>query len=446
MFRRRALGCLLTLVLVVCVVAPVTAERLAVPAGWAVRHGTGGLVCLTPRDWRLQSGSGGRFVIYHPAGGGAVDGLLAVEPLARVNQTAQALVAGVERIWPRLFPGARVSGVRLVSTQPQAAVAGFTYQSGGRQFKGSALGYINGGRGVVYAISAQSGVWPAFRPVMLKMLRSFFYTAGDGHGVAGAVRLPAMVRWQDPKEHAFTCLVPRGWSVEGGMVRLHAVDTRPELLVQSPDRRILIRLGDAAVPFFMQPNPLVPNGTWYHGPYGNQAFALYYLPGAEFLSRYYLPQRVGRVSRLRLTSLPRLAREAARRWSRAGLPQRVDVGEATFTTQGRQGPRRGYAFCTTAMIQVPGGANYTWRVPHLYGYLAAPGQEPLARALLSKMVASFQIDPSWQALQVATAGRNAQIVAQSNREITHMINQEFVQRQATLDRIFERWARYNRGW
>ncbi len=57
---------------------------------------------------------------------------------------------------------------------------------------------------------------------------------------------------------------PRSWSVEGGMARLHAVDTRPELLVQSPDRRILIRPGEAAGPFFMQPNNyLVPNGAWY---------------------------------------------------------------------------------------------------------------------------------------------------------------------------------------
>src|SRR4051812_33256648 len=53
-------------------------------------------------------------------------------------------------------------------------------------------------------------------------------------------------RWVDPTESAFSLDVPVGWKISGGIKR--ASDTRSEIMMQSPDGQIIVKIGDVNIP------------------------------------------------------------------------------------------------------------------------------------------------------------------------------------------------------
>jgi hypothetical protein len=67
---------------------------------------------------------------------------------------------------------------------------------------------------------------------MRRILLGFFYSDSSSPPKAKGgkrLQLPKLVSWRDPLEGAFTCPVPNGWKVEGGLKRFTALDVRPEL-------------------------------------------------------------------------------------------------------------------------------------------------------------------------------------------------------------------------
>ena len=67
--------------------------------------------------------------------------------------------------------------------------------------------------------------------------------------------------------------LPRGWRVDGGLVRQASVDVRPYVRVNSPDGAVTVALGDSKVPPFAVPNAQLDyagfgEGTWYSPGYG----------------------------------------------------------------------------------------------------------------------------------------------------------------------------------
>ena len=207
-----------------------------------------------------------------------------------------------------------------------------------------------------------------------------------------------MAPWRDPAEGAFSTVVPRGWRAEGGLRRMASVDARPELLVQSPDGHILVRLGDAFIGSMVMPNQMLAasgfrEGGFYSPGYGVRLRVLRYLPGAAFLTNFYLPQRVSQFSNVQARDLPQVTQQAMATYSRYGMNIRVDTGETQFMAQSPNGPMHGYAFAMTRLVMAPGGGSAVWEVPYFFGYLAAPNQEAQARAVLDSMVANLRNGP-----------------------------------------------------
>ena len=226
-------------------------------------------------------------------------------------------------------------------------------------------------------------------------------SSGGTPARAASLKVPRMIPWSDPNENAFSCPVPEGWSVRGGLVRLNALDIRPELLVMSPDGQVLVRIGDSFIGQMVNFNQAMqaygfPEGSTY-GPYGVQMLVLRYLPGIRYALDYYLPNRLGQFGGVREQDLPQLSQQAQAIYSRVGLPVRVDTGEAVFDAQTQEGPRKGYIFCQTRLTSSPGlpqGAG-AWEVLTLMGYLAAPQREALAEAVFSAMASGFKPNPAW---------------------------------------------------
>lgn len=426
------------------------AARRQVPRGWQVYGGQSGLVVMHPAGWRVKEYSGGGFLALRPGPGGGAEAFALAQPL-KIEGQAASVVRGLGKILPGLFPGVRVSRLRSLSAQPDVAEARLDYAIKGRPFQGAALCFRQGKRGMLYAAAALREAWPGERQPALRILRSFMYAAPAAAAAPGSararVRLPAMVPWRDPTENAFRVLVPSGWRVQGGLRRFHAVDVRPELVVTSPDGEVAVRLGDARVPTMAQANSMLARsgfleGSMYSPGYGAQQMVLRYLPGAQFATQFYLPRLVGQVSQVRARNLPQVARRTQAVYQQAGLNMQVDTGEVSFSSQGQQGLRRGYLFVQTSKVEMPGMPGLgTWQVETLYGYLARPDKEPLARAVLNAMVQSFQLDPGWVARQAQTAGQVSGIVTRTNQQITRIIRDTFQYRQQAQDQALERFDR-----
>ncbi|MEJ2347567.1 MAG: hypothetical protein P8090_19710 [Gammaproteobacteria bacterium] len=256
-----------------------------------------------------------------------------------------------------------------------------------------------------------------------------------------------MVTWQDPTEGAFTVPVPAGWQVHGGVRRFGALDVRVEVVATSPDGRMLVRIGDWAVPSaFIPMNQFLAQmglqeGQMYTpgGAATGGQMILRYLPGVQFLVNWYLPQRVGRFRVTAQRNDVQLSQQVTAFEMRMGLQMQSVFGEVAFDTQTNQGPRKGYAFVQTRASQMP------WFVSRLWGYLSAPETEPVAAAVLNRMVTGFRTNPQWGMAQIRGAGRAAQIEHQAHEEISNMITRGYERRSLIQDRMHERTIRAIRG-
>ena len=423
--------------------------KVEIPPGWTVFRGQSGLIVVHPRGWNVQERGAGAFLTYRPGPGGIATALAMVAPMQRIDGQALGIVQGVGQIFPDLFPNVNIFKSRLLSQNPEVALAEMQYALQGLPFKGLAMCFKKDNRGVLYAIAGSTSTWLQDEPVMKQILSRFFY-AGETGSAGGSSPLPQMVPWNDLREGAFTCPVPAGWQVEGGVTRVAPLDKRVELLVISPDKKALVRIGDAFIPSFAAPGRMtqfagVSEGMW-HSPDGmHRIFIMRYLPGTVFLTQYYLPQRAGQVTNVRTRTYPELAQRIQAQRSQV-LPIQVDVGDASFDAQTEMGQRKGYAGVQTVMSPVPGyPGDAVWWVEFLAGYLAAPEAEPVAEAVLQQMVAGFQMHPVWVQQQAAQAGEISAIWGRNHNEISEMLHQGYMNRTQSRDRFQDRRARANRG-
>ena len=425
-------------------------RQITIPSGWELFRGAGGLMVLHPKGWQIQDRGEGSFLAYRSSPGGGATALVLVEPIPKIEGRAAGVVTGIGQIYPELFPGVRVEDLRSVSRDPDVVTGNMAYNAGERPFRGQAMCFVHRQRGVLYAVASTAATWPEEAPVMKRILQNFFYAPPAAAETGQRVQLPRMVAWRDPLENAFACPVPAGWKVEGGLRRFSTLDVRPELLVTSPDGKILIRIGDAFIPPMILPSQLLQSygvyeGRWYSTDGINRQFVMRYLPGTEFLTAMYLPQRVGEVHNLQARSFPELSQHEQLRAQQAGIVSRVDTGELTFDARTGEGARKGYAFVQTNMVPNPGMPGGYWNVLRFHGCLSAPESEPLARALLYKMVSEYRVDPNWTAQQLRLIGQTSQIMSQTSNEISDMIAESFKKRSEAQDRMFGKTTRALRG-
>jgi hypothetical protein len=423
-------------------------NRVQLAPGWTVFHDKTGLVVPHPAGWQVRALGDGGFFAFRPEGGQGATAVVYVMPLASVQGTPNGVVQGLGQIAPQLFPGVRVFSVRTVSRSPAVALGNLKFSPHGSPFVGSVMCYVDGGRGVVYAIAAQQSSWARDQATLRRMLSDFFYSPpGGAPGPGGPPALPRMVTWQDPTERAFTVPVPAGWHVQGGVRRLGTVDVRIEVVATSPDRRMMVRIGDWGVPAsFIPMNQFhaqagLREGQIYYpsGPAAGQQMILRYLPGVQFLVHWYLPQRVGQFTVTAQRDDVQLSQQVTAFQMRMGLQTQSVFGEAAFDAQTNQGLRKGYAFVETRADQM------LWFVGRLWGYLSAPQDEPVAAAVLNRMVEGFRTNPQWGMAQIHAAGQAAAAQHQANEEISNMINQGYKQRSLIQDRVHQRTIRAIRG-
>jgi hypothetical protein len=205
----------------------------------------------------------------------------------------------------------------------------------------------------------------------------------------------AAVRWTpfiDPAEKAFTVEVPAGWTVKGGIIRLGFSDARAMVDMTSPDGRINVRLGDVAVPPYVEP-------TQYHAREGEtydlgaqaQMVVARYRTGPEFAVLYsharfhalcHNPRGDSTPSGI---SLPDVVPSET-------PPDQSSSGAISYRCDAPREPQGyavAFAWAKTALFKS------IWGVTPLASFYAPADQVELARAVLLRSAKSFQLRPEW---------------------------------------------------
>lgn len=249
-------------------------------------------------------------------------------------------------------------------------------------------------------------------------------------------------RFTDPVEHAFTVDVPAGWRVAGGTRRMNSVEIRAGVEAISPDGAIDLFYSDPDVPLFTVPSPMLEmaglrQGMVYNPGQGVQLLIEPYMTGEQFAANWG-PRRVAEscsnVSRTGAQARPDQSQAINTTYQQYGITTSIQAGEATFACTLNGTPAVGYVFAATEFVQ--NQASALWDVKSLAGFIARREAAASAAGLLTHMVASFRIDPSWQAQQNNLTQQFNQIVAETNHVVSNAIIENGRKLAATSDAIF----------
>jgi len=150
--------------------------RAEIPAGWTVFRGQRGLIVLHPLGWSVQERGAGAFLAYRLGPGGMVAALALAAPIEKIEGRALGVVQGIGQIYPDLFPNVKVIKGRLLSPNPEVALADMQFAAQGLAFKGMAMCFKEDNRGVLYAIAGGASTWLQDEPVMKQILSRIFYS------------------------------------------------------------------------------------------------------------------------------------------------------------------------------------------------------------------------------------------------------------------------------
>ena len=444
--RGRAVAAALALVAVIAV----ETTSLAAP-GWTTSR-DGSVEIDHPSGWRLQrDDASGQLVVQ-----GTRNERLIVWPFF-VGGGLDEASAG--RVLARL---ARGQAPQVPWAPPQSVGRG-ALRTGGRGTSETAVAslvWTTSPRGT--AAQFVLAVAPGDRgrdvePVFAKILASLRLTGRPPTaGAASAPRIDvAYVRFQDPSEGAFSLDVPRGWRVSGGLVRKAPVDVRSQVVASSPDNHVHLRIGDADVPPFTLPTPLLVQsgfreGATYSPGYGVNMLVMRYLPGEQF-AQSWVTSKVGPTcAGLQIVNtrpLPRTVEAMNAIMARHGSPavsQRLHAGDLAFRCQRGEVPMVGYLFVATLLTAGSAGGG-TWHVDQLQGYLSPPARAGEAQAVLSHMAETVTLNPEWVRMQQNITASTSRIVADTGAHISRVISDSYWTRQASLDEVSRRRSNQTMG-
>lgn len=255
---------------------------------------------------------------------------------------------------------------------------------------------------------------------------------------------PAAVQWVkyvDPAEHAFSIDVPAGWRVQGGSRRMNTVDIRTGVDIASPDGAIQIFYGDASVPIYTLPSPMLARaglgvGQVYSPGFGQQMVIMPYHNGEAFAAQWGA-QRIGRicggVQRTGAQPRPDASHGIDQAMAAFGIHTSIQAGEANFSCSLQGTPAAGYVFAATELVRAQ--MSSLWDVKSLAGFVAAQPRAAEANALLGHIVSSFAIDPGWAARQQQLTAETSRAIAQTNQVVSNAIAQNHKTLSETSDMI-----------
>ena len=237
------------------------------------------------------------------------------------------------------------------------------------------------------------------------------------------------VRFTDPVEHAFSLEAPAGWVVEGGSRRVSANDVRTGVVARPPDGSMELFFGDSDTPAFTLPNAALSaagfrDGSTFSPGQGQTLVVADYRAGEAFAAGWGA-QRLGRgCAAPRLTAsrpLPQADEAMDAAYAQGGVQTSIHAGEAKFTCTWNGGTGAGYVFAATEMAE--GGDRERWGATALAGFAARADRSREAAQVLSRLAASFTLDPEWAARQQGLSSNSPGVVSSTNAAVSRSVSQ-----------------------
>jgi len=347
--------------------------------------------------------------------------------------TCEQFIHQLPTLFASVFPNARIQDTRRVQKLPDAVVSLMSYSANGKIGLANLLCWIDGRNGMFFAIAAPQERFNSQKETMVKVLETFVI-----------IQPSIYTQWQDPKEYAFSLVLPRNWKVTGGLFRFAPLDTRPALEAISPDAQIRITVGDAEIPPFAVPNPSIGfrEGS-LHPVAGVRMMVMRYMPGVTF-AKWYVMNKVTRgysdLTFIEVRDRPDTVQIFNTIGAQFGLPgyySRMSAGEVAFTCKKFGQLIHGYYFAATHLTQLIGIAG--WGVPYLNGYLASAGKVGEAQSAFKLMMKSFRWNIQWLNMQIGIASGAGRIEAGAQEAISNIINDAYWNRQLVMDELSRKY-------
>jgi hypothetical protein len=400
---------------------------VSIPSGWKVADGAQGVKISDP-----DSSSFVRLTAF----------------FAKGNVSSEQFLRALPELEANTLPNCQVTRVSKQDGQIDNAIAALSFGNGK---KALAMCSIYDHSGMLYMIGASKGSFQEERPELVKILKSFSYLNGASTGRESLSGSGLQFKsFSDPNENAFSVEVPSGWTVKGGMYRKAQVDVRPELLIQSPDGKVGIRIGDRNLPPFIEPNRMLELGGFHVGStyspgYGVNLLVEPYIAGEQFASTYasnHLKQSYQNVRIVESKDRSDLTDQLNEVYSQLGNVK-LTAGSAALTAERNGTPYEGYYLAGT--LESSMGEQGMWVAQFLDGYMAPRGRTSEAEEVLKHALETYRIQSSWANMQQGIAMNTSEIVRKTGEAVSKSLMDTFWTQTHAQDENFRKWDNYIRG-
>ncbi|MEZ5356345.1 MAG: hypothetical protein R2762_27235 [Bryobacteraceae bacterium] len=418
------------------------------PRGWIRHTDPGGFAVVLPTSWKtaatVDPNSGLPLFRFQ----GPDPRLFAFVMPVRISEPdlRSWFAAHVRRQFAAVFPSVSSASPQLVQGRAGAILSAVRFDTRAGAGQGAILVYRVGKMAMAYGIGAPAGEFTQARPALVRVLSSFRFVAPRQTSLGKTNRsAPALTyaTFQDPTEGAYTVQVPQGWKVNGGVQRnFGPTYPLPYLQIHSPGGQITVVAGDPTVPPFVEPQSvggMFRPGQMYSPGYGSRMMVMAYHHGLAYAG-IYLERMVGRtVTGIRIRDRRDRADMVApfnqSQQTNALAQTQATAGEISFEGQRAGSPTLGYLYCSTTkteMRQISAGGM--WYVTGLYYWLAPPGQESTALAVIAQLVRTFRTSERWYYANQKQVAQTSRIVSETSDRISQVISDSYWSRQKTMDR------------
>jgi len=360
--------------------------------------------------------------------------------------TTKSVVDSMVTILKESYPDLEILSLRKLSTVQGTVALKLSYSDRGTKYQGLLLCTVEGKRAMLSGFVSPLKTYAQSKADLVKILSSFKVdpTLRDASRIVPPD--DEFITYKDPNEGAFTLKVPKGWKVEGGVVRPY-IDAAVALEMKKDAEGITaISYYAPLPPLFAEPNETLSmagfiEGSRYNPSYGvaQDMIVYHYLPGQSYIREWLLPQirqyypdtkiLSSRDRPDMLKSLPQIP------WF--DVSQSCAEAEVEGTVEGTK--VKGKIIVFTQLIRPPGMSSGIW-LANVLLYNAPSQKLEQLEAIANKMNDTFRVDPAWALREAQEQIKRSQIISQSADDVARIIRQTYEKRSAVMDEISRKWS------
>jgi hypothetical protein len=267
-------------------------------------------------------------------------------------------------------------------------------------------------------------------PNLMKTLASFSYDA-QLKNPAKINNLVSMVTWQDPKEGAFTIDVPKGWSIDGGVVRPY-IDAALKIVATSGNKGIQIE--NPSPPIYTVPNQVLEFSGFKEGSHYNPSGGISQdmIVMSEKNAQDYIKTIVATSLNLKIDAV-KSRDDLVAKVPKLSYITQVTAAEGTLTGDGKVHK----VIVVEQGMDMAGIGLWTAGVTH---YFAPESEISQVEEIATAMDKSFKLDPTWTKNEQVQVAKRTQIISQTGSEISDIISSTFEYRSSTQDKMADKWS------